>query len=182
MNRSPIEKHLTDAEVRALVSASDTIEDNASTLFGLTSGCRVGEVVGLRVQDIAWDRQTCTVWDEKKDMTRTIILPKETLQALRMAINARIKLSEYVFPFSYKTANRRLKALCRKAGIPPEKAHWHTLRHTFVVRARLAGWDMKAIQQQTGDSELTLLRVYSTLTPEERVTIAEEKPILPKGV
>jgi len=179
MNRPPVEKHLTDSEVRALLSVIETIEDKALTIFGLTSGCRVSEVVHLRVQDIDYDRQVCSVWDEKKDLTRTIILPKDALQIIRMALNARSKVGEYVFPFSYKTANRRFKALCRKAGISPAKAHWHCLRHTFVVRARLAGWDTKAIQQQTGDSELTILRVYSTLTPEERVQIAESKPILP---
>ena len=60
-----------------------------------------------------------------------------------------------------------------------EKAHWHTLRHTYIVQSRLRGRDIKVVQQQTGDSLLTLLRVYSNLSNEDRLEICEERPIIP---
>ena len=75
--------------------------------------------------------------------------------------------------------NRVFKKWCHKAGIDPLKAHWHILRHTYIVQSKLKG---RAVQQQTGDSEVTILRVFSTLTPEERVRDAQARPILPMEV
>jgi len=176
-----MEKHLTEGEIERLLSIIDNIEDKLLIAFGIESGCRVSEAVTLQTANIDNERQIARVWDEKKDLWREIVLPRNVLQLIRMALNARQKAGPLLFPFSYKTANRTVKKWCQRAGIPPQKAHWHTFRHTYIVQSRLRGRDFKAVQQQTGDSELTLLRVYSTLTPEERIKDAEARPIIKDG-
>ena len=177
-----MEKYLTEREIEGLLSVIDNIEDKALITLGIDSGGRVSEVVGILTSNINHERQTIKIWDEKKDQWREWVVTKPTMQLIRMYLNSRQKKDPRLFPFSYKTANRRLKRWCEVAEIPKEKAHWHTLRHTYIVQSRLRGRDIKAVQQQTGDSLLTLLRIYSNLSNEDRIKISESRPILPKEV
>lgn len=155
-------------------------------LFPLLSGKYnrgwVSEVVGIQTSNIDPKRQLIKVWDEKKDTWRDIVVTKSTLQLILMHLNAKPMQTPTLFDFSYKTANRRLRKWCLKANIGIRKAHWHTLRHTYIMQSRLKGRDIKVVQQQTGDSLLTLLRVYSNLSVEDRVRISENKPIIPKKI
>ena len=177
-----MEKYLTKVEIKRLLSEIDNIEDKTLIALGLDSGGRVSEIVGILTSNIDFDRQIIKIWDEKKDLWREWVITKPVLQSIKMYLNSRSNQTKELFTFSYKTANRRLKKWCREAGIPPEKAHWHTLRHTYIIQSRLMQRDIKAVQQQTGDSLLTLLRIYSNLSIPDRVKISEEKPIIPEGV
>jgi len=175
-----MEKYLTSNEIERLLSIIDNIEDKCLITLGIDSGCRVSEVISIQTSNIDSDRQTIKIWDEKKDTWREVVITKSTLQLILMHLNAKTIQTPNLFDFSYKTANRRLKKWILRANIDPKKAHWHALRHTYVVQSRLKGRDIKAVQQQTGDSLLTLLRVYSNLSVEDRVKISEENPIIPK--
>ena len=177
-----MEKYLSEGEIERLLSIIDNVGDKCLIAVGIDSGGRVSEVVGILTSNIDYDRQTIKIWDEKKDVWRKWVLTKPTMQLIKMYLNSRQKASPELFPFSYKTANRRLKKWCAQVGIPKEKAHWHALRHTYIVQSRMKGRDIKAVQQQTGDSLLTLLRVYSNLSSEDRLRISEERPIIPIGV
>ena len=175
-------KYLNDDQMTRLLSNIDNIMDKSLIASGLDLGCRVSEIVTISTSNINLKEQVIKLWDEKKDIWRECVITHPTAQLIKMYLNSRQKRSPLLFPFSYKTANRRLKKWCKIAGIPKEKAHWHTLRHTYIVQSRLKGRDIKCVQQQTGDSLLTLLRIYSNLTIEDRRKISEEKPIIPNGV
>ncbi|MCK5560255.1 MAG: site-specific integrase [Thermoplasmata archaeon] len=176
------EKYLNITEIRCLLSEIDDLEDKCLITLGIDSGCRVSEITNISTSNIDYDSQTIKIWDEKKDQWREIVVTKQTLQLIKMYLNNRVKKSPKLFNFSYKTANRRLKKWCKIIGIPDNKAHWHTLRHTYIMQSRLRGRDIKAVQQQTGDSLLTLLRIYSNLSTNDRVRISEDKPIIPEDV
>jgi integrase len=171
-------KYLKEDEIERLLSTIDNIEDKTLITLGIDSGCRVSEIVGILTSNIDYANQTIKIWDEKKDKWRDIVITKWTCQLIRMYLNERKKASPKLFPFSYKTANRRLKKWCKVARISEDKAHWHTLRHTYIVQSKMKGRDIKVVQQQTDDSLLTLLRIYSNLSIEDRAKISEEKPII----
>lgn len=171
-------KHLTINEVGRLLKVIDNAEDMMLIKFGLETGCRVSEAVGVLIENIDFENQIIKIWDEKKNKEREIIAPKSMLQMIKTVLAKRINSGSRLFDFTYKTANRKVKKWCLRAGIPGEKAHWHTLRHSYIVLSRLAKRDFKVVQQNTGDSEVTLLRIYSELTPEERIKETEDKPII----
>ena len=181
---------MTKDEVKRLLSKIDNVEDSCLITLGLDSGCRVSEIVrtrnnqgaeskGILVNHISFEEGTIEIWDQKKRQWRMVIVTSKTMQTIKMYLKSKQVQTPELFSFSGRTANRRLKKWCGMAEIDPQKQHWHILRHTYVVLSRLAGRDLKAVQQQTGDSVRTLLRVYSTLTLEERKEIAEQNPILP---
>ena len=175
-------KYLSEREINSLLSIIDNIEDKCLITLGIDSGGRVSEIVGILTSNIDYESQVIKIWDEKKDIWREWVVTSPTVQLIRMYLNSRSKKSPELFPFTYKTANRRLKKWCKVSGIAQHKAHWHTLRHTYIVQSRMKERDIKAVQQQTGDSLLTLLRIYSNLSNEDRLKISEAKPILPEGL
>ena len=88
------------------------------------------------------------------------------------------RIEKKVFPFGYKTINRRIKGWAKEAGVYREnKIRWHMLRHTLVVQSRRAGRDWDWISQQTGDNVSTLIREYSRLSIEDRQKVQDENPI-----
>ena len=80
-----------------------------------------------------------------------------------------------MFYFSTRTANRVLKRWCKVAEIPDEKAHWHVLRHTYVVQSLRAGVPVNEICEQTGDSITTVIRTYGRPSIDDRRETLERK-------
>ena len=74
--------------------------------------------------------------------------------------------------------NRILKKWCAKIGFKyADKVASHWCRHTFIRLSRKAKRDIKAVQQNTGDSINTLLEWYSDLSAEDMNEELNEKSI-----
>ena len=104
-----------------MLSINDNVEDKCLITLGIDSGGRVSEIVGILTSNIDYERQTIKIWDEKKDVWPEWVLTKPTMQLIRMYLNSRQKRSPLLFPFSYKTANRRLKKWCAQVSITKRK-------------------------------------------------------------
>jgi integrase/recombinase XerD len=155
-------KALTQDEVRRLLVCITDKRDRLLIQLGLVLGCRVSEIVAIRIRDILPDR--IVIHDEKKDALRECVIDTETRSQLDHYL-AKVWAPEphrrhMLFYFSCKTANRILKKWCVTAEIPLDKRHWHALRHTYVVQSLEAGIPVTHVCEQTGDSPVTVLRVY----------------------
>jgi len=177
--------YLQPTEVRRLMEVIDNLEDKALILVGLETGMRVSEITrGFKIEMINWDDGTAKIYDEKKDVYRDIAIPRVCLNLLKMYLNVERRKKGDVFPFSYKTANRRLMYWIRKAGIQkyrggkPVNFTWHKLRHTFVRLSARAHRDPQAVAQQLGDSLTTVLKVYGTWEPSAMSSYFNEKPLV----
>jgi integrase len=80
-----------------------------------------------------------------------------------------------LFYFSYKTANRIVKRWFAEAGVPKEKAHFHTLRHTFVLQSFNAGVPLNYICEQTGDTATTVVEYYARPSIDDRLQMMNKK-------
>ena len=178
------QKYLFDDEIKSLLDSIENIEDRAAIEFGLETGLRASDVVGIITSNIDFEHQYIKVWDEKKDQWRTVVFPKTTGNILKMYLNARKKNGQKLFPCSEKTLQRKLQDYCRKAKIRTIKKSqtgtfvgWHWLRHTFIRRSQMFGRDIKLVQQNTGDTIETILKYYRDLSIEDRIREMESKPI-----
>lgn len=155
-------KYLTRDEVKRLLVCIDNRRDKLLIQMGLVLGCRVSEIVSLRVKNISPDR--VKLWDEKKDRYREAVMDSATRvmleEFLRDEWSPKPHYPHKLFYFTEKTANRIVKRWFKAAGIPDEKAHWHTLRHTYVVQSLDSGVPLNHVCEQTGDSPNTIVRVY----------------------
>lgn len=168
-------RFLDFAEADALVAAAS---DRWRPLiqFGLRTGLRVGEVIGLRWVDVDLRRarivvrQAITrgrVGTPKSGKAREVELSPATVELLRSIKHLR---GELVFcrddgrPLGNGTIKAALKSASKRAGLP--MVYWHTLRHTFASHLVMRGASMKAVQRLLGHSKVTTTDRYAHLSPE----------------
>ena len=177
--------YLQPNEIHKLVDTIDNIEDKALVVTGIETGMRVSEITqGFKIEMINWDDGTAKIYDEKKDIFRDIAIPKNALNLLKIYLNSEKRKKGDIFPFSYKTVNRKLMYWINKASIQkyrdgkPVNFTWHKLRHTFVRLSAQAHRDPMAVAQQTGDKLTTVLKIYGTWETSTMARHFDEKPLI----
>ncbi len=164
--------------------------------FILQTGLRTGELVGLKWEDVNWEKRTISInhsmeyrhstkeWREgppkSKSGYRTIPLTEEAYDILKRQkeIHKDIKVipiewREHVFlcrkgtPVKNSTYDTAIYKVCRKADIPP--FGMHVLRHTFATRCIEAGMKPKTLQILLGHSNIGItMNLYVHTTEEEK--------------
>lgn len=143
-------------------------------LFQYATGCRIGEVLGLRWSAVDLERGYVTIRlrihagevgpVKTANSLRTIPIPQELVESLRA--RRRYK-SDWVFPApsnrkrpwrdeDYQEAWRRLR---RTLGV--RQLGTHAWRHTFVSLALANGWSPSGIAAHVGCSVEMILRRYA---------------------
>jgi integrase len=161
-------------------------------LIGVTTGMRVGEILGLRWQDVDFANQQiriaqncyrgCMGSPKTKGSRRTIPLPPHALEALQRlpGPSAEQQGEQLVFhtrsgkPYSdTNLLHRELKPAGRKIGAP--WLSWHTLRRTHCTLFQEAGGSLRDAQAQLGHTKMsTTLEVYTIPIDARRREVAEK--------
>jgi len=176
------DKYIPQEWLKKLYDLCDNVRDKTYIMYHSQTGLRVSDVVGSELVHIDWENFRTYTYDHKKDQWRWVFYPEFVKSQLKMWLKQRqlegIK-SKLLFPFSEKTANRIIKRWCKAVGFPYSRivgSHW--LRHTFIRLSRKAGRDIKAVQQNTGDTVKTILEWYSDLSSEDMRREMADKPLL----
>lgn len=159
VNRRPTPYLWSDTEIRTLLVAARTLQPSLraatyETLFGLlaATGMRVGEALGLRVDDVEFTNGVITVRDAKFGRSRLIPLHPSTTTALagyaahrdRVCPNpssASLFVSGTGGPLTYVSVRKTFIELTTTTGLRTAtvQPRIHDLRHSFAVRT-LIGW------------------------------------------
>lgn len=140
--------------------------------FILQTGLRTGELVGLKWEDIDFEKKTLTIsrsmefrykvgeWrvgpPKSKSGYRTIPLTDEAIRILK---------AQKEKNSTYDTA---LFKICDKVGI--KRFSMHVLRHTFATRCIEAGMLPKTLQKILGHSNIGItMNLYVHITEEEKL-------------
>jgi integrase len=179
-------------EAERLIEAAATAMPawHAPIVLALKTGMRLGELRGLRWQDVDLVSGQLTVCRNlprdvegtpKSGRSRTIDLSITAVKALK----AHRHLRERVFsspegtdytPFQWSL---RLGAVCKRAGL--RKIGWHVLRHTTTSHLVMRGVPMKAIAELLGHSSITMTNRYAHLAPGAmRVMVAKLDEAAPR--
>ncbi len=165
------DKYIPEKYIKKLYNLCDNVRDKTYLMYHIETGLRVSDIVNTEQVHIDWDNNRTYTYDHKKDKWRYIYFPEFVRSQIKMWLKQRqiedIK-DKRLFPFSDKTANRIIKKWCKKIEFPYSKqvsSHW--CRHTFIRLSRKAGRDIKAVQQNTGDTIKTILEWYSDLSMED---------------
>jgi len=179
----PVKDYLTKDEVRRLLDSVDDKADYLLIRMGLAIGPRVSEIIDIPLKNIEPDR--IKLWDEKKNVYRDVIIDSDTRGLLDLYLKRtwaeRHRKGQVddrhqrLFYMSAKTANRILKHWFEVAKVPGEKAHWHTLRHTYVYQSLEAGVPISHLCAQTGDSVTVLINDYGMPTIDSRIEVMEDR-------
>jgi len=166
---------MNPADVRNLLSAIDDTRDRALILLLLRTGMRIGEALGLRLNDLDLrDRKVHLFEGEKNSMGRVVYLSDDALFAIKLWLRRRDKNKEFVFygqgnrPLCYSAGRSRFVKYLKKAGLEQKGYTVHCLRHTFASELLNAGMRLECLQQLLGHEDIEVTRRYARLTDRTR--------------
>lgn len=156
---------------------------NQMILTAIFTGMRLGEIQGLKWENINFNFKTITVNHAYNESTHEDI-PTKTKSSIRVIrINSTLvdvlrhlresSRNNYVFTNQYEAVptsaavNKTLRAALKALNIERKAFHFHSLRHTHVAYLLACGVDIYPISKRLGHADLgTTTRVYSYLIDE----------------
>lgn len=195
-------EYLDQEQVAKLVKTAKGHELETLLIVALLTGLRIGEITGLRWEDIDMEARTLRVQrqlqriDKKLTLKglksassrRTLYLPPTGMEALK--IHRRDQFASLqnpkrprndmnlVFlnaegrPLDPKYVDKRLKQLMEDAKVPPMS--FHKLRHTAATLLLAGGVPLSVVKDQLGHSQISLTsNTYGHAVPEALRTAGE---------
>jgi len=145
-------------------------------LTALHTGCRRGELFGLRWKDVDLSGKRVTVPAGKTGLSRVVPLNSEIVRVLKDWRPAKYEPDKSVFPgddgaplTDVKTAFLRLMTDAKITGF-----RFHDLRHTFASKLVQAGVDLNTVRELLGHADLKMTLRYAHLAPEHRAAAVEK--------
>jgi len=186
---TPKEIQVLDAnqiQTMLLISKEHQPEYHALYLLALTTGMRLGELLGLRWEDLDWEKKTLSIKRQlqrdpgkgfiftapkTKAGLRAVTLGKNTLEVLKLHSS---EYSAYHHPliFSFldgsplgeRKVQKAFKSLLELAGLP--KLRFHDLRHTSATQMLTNGIDVLSVSRRLGHAKTSItLDIYAHSIP-----------------
>lgn len=185
-------RFLTGEETRRLIKACGK-SIRGMVVFALNTGCRRGEILGLKWENVDLKHGFIHVEKTKNGESRDIPINAELRETLR-GIVRRLD-SPYVFvkpevtkrvldikkkpgpktrqeeikkkpavDTRYRDIRTAFTTACRRAGI--KDFRFHDLRHTFASHLVMAGVDLTTVSRLMGHKSLAMTLRYSHLAPD----------------
>lgn len=127
------------------------------------TGIRISELQYITAEAVYDGRAVVT----SKNKTRTIFIQSPLKELLKKHIkNQRIKsgpifLAPHGKPVDRSTVWRKMKALCKKTDVHPDKVFPHNLRHLFAKTFYSAEKDVIRLADLLGHSNINTTRIYT---------------------
>lgn len=171
---------LSPDEIRQVLAAvnADTILGArlyAIILLMIDTGIRAGEVVGLKLANVDWERNVFKVFG-KGSKERFVPMGASAKQALVRYVQIyrpqparpdidNVFLSVDGYPLTVNALIHIFMRLAKNCGV--ERLHAHLLRHTCGVQYLLAGGDTKSLQMFLGHSSPVMTHHYEQFKDEQ---------------
>ncbi len=166
---------MNPADVRKLLSVIEDTRDRALMLLLLRTGIRIGEALGLTLNDLDIGERKVHLYEgEKNSMGRVVYLSDDALFAIKLWLRRRDKNKEFVFygqgngHLCYSTGRGLFVKYLKKAGLDQKGYTVHCLRHTFASELLNAGMRLECLQQLLGHQDIEVTRRYARLTDRTR--------------
>lgn len=134
----------------------------------LSTGCRIGEIVGINRKDIK-DNKIIVTGKGKKQ--RTVFLNAPAQFAIAEYLSTRTDNDDALFVGRAQNSDAKIKRLekgrieqiFRESGrrIGIEKCHPHRFRHTMATSALRHGMPIDQVSKMLGHSQLTTTQIYA---------------------
>jgi integrase/recombinase XerD len=170
-------KHLTDDEVARLLATYDVgniyeLRDLTITSLMLDTGLRVGETLGLRVDDFDPRSNQLTIRNTKgkRDRVVAMSLPMHSRMTEWHGLRTRMgeDVGEWMFPsrespqLSQRWYNTSLKRHAAVAGIVRQMSA-HVLRFTYATSCLNAGMNPAELQHALGHANIAMSMHYAAM-------------------
>jgi len=174
----PLPLFLTEEEVIRLIEAVQLknerdFRDKAAIKTFYSTGIRVGELVGLNIEDVDFIGGVVKVLGKGKK-ERIVPIGDQALSTIRAYLGKRKKQQEAGVLFLNKNGKRitdrgvrniidkYIRIASIRKGVSP-----HTLRHSFATHLLNRGADLRSVQELLGHVNLSTTQIYTHLTTEK---------------
>ena len=172
------EKALSDLEVEKIRSACKDSREKCVVEVLLSTGCRVSELVQIRVEDIKAEEVRILGKGEK---WRTVYLNAKAIMSIETYIKERKGSNPYLFyngeenKLGAGTIEKMIRELGKRAGL--KKVHPHRFRRTCATNALRHGMPIEIVSMMLGHESIQTTQIYLDLT-EENVREAHRKYVV----
>ena len=165
------EEMITEEEINRLVEACRNLRDKALVTLAYDSGCRIGELLTLRIKDLELDDRGMMVRVSGKTGERTVYVIGDSIAYLREWRKVHPHGSNgdsFLFvdlvtgePMNYDAARIGISKAVKRAGIK-KRVHLHLFRHSYATRYSevLSESVLKAQMGWTGSSRMAQKYVH----------------------
>jgi integrase/recombinase XerD len=177
---------VSDEKIKLLLQSVKTSRDRAVFLLALQGGLRIGEVLGLRFEDINFRKKEITVRfrEDNPNHARVkgmkdrlvVIAESEALNCLNDYIlyERPDSDSELIFlsgkgkskgqPLTYQGINTVFNYHCKKLGIKTSDLTLHAFRHTHATKMYEGGMEILSLQKRLGHSSPQSTQIYTKVS------------------
>lgn len=173
---------LTASEVKAILAATQSATLRAAFRTQVELGLRVGELLGIRWDDVNWQAKVITIRQQllrDRVSGQLDLAPLKTSKSRRTLpitddligiLRALPRNGVFVFastvngPIDPRNYNRELSIAAKRAGVGHVSSH--RLRHSYATWALGLGVDIAIISRAMGHSSITMTARYAAATPE----------------
>ena len=136
------------------------------------TGCRISELLELKVNDIQLDEKILTV-KGKGGKSRLVPFGDRALIGLVKYLNRRTTLfgkgdvlfvTKFGGPLTRRMTNKIIERIGEKAKVENVRLSAHTFRHTFAKNWLMNGGDIFSLQKILGHKTLEMVRNYVNIT------------------
>jgi integrase/recombinase XerD len=162
---------LTKEEMKKLLTAIENPKHKLLVEFLYSSGLRVSECVGLKLDDLDLSEKMGKIRHGKGNKERYIILSDNLIRHLNQYLQNKKDKSQYIFsvkgrPITTRQAQKIVKEAAKSAGIK-KRVFCHALRSSFATHLLEAGTDIRIIQELLGHSDLSTTQIYTKVSTQQ---------------
>ena len=174
-----VKETLSDEDLELLCDNCDNIRDLAMVELLISTGMRVGELVGLNIEDVNFYERECIVFG-KGEAQRLVYFDARCKIHLAKYLNSRNDDNDALF-VSFRKPHKRLgingveiilKKLGDKANI--SNVHPHKFRRTLATNAIDKGMPIEQVQKLLGHMQIDTTMQYAMVN-QSNVKIAHRK-------
>lgn len=167
---------MSQLELENLRAVCETKRDKAMIEFLYSTGCRVSELLSVRISDIDWETKTVHLFGKGKKHRLSFINARCEV-ALKAYLDSREDQLEQVFVSERKyggrpkqltkeAVERVIKILSKAAGLN-KKVTPHVLRHTTATIAVQNGMPIEDISKLLGHASVATTMIYAKTSTEK---------------
>jgi site-specific recombinase XerD len=169
-----IPKFLIEEDVIHLKISCQSLRDHALLQFLYSTGCRVGEVHRLNIEDINWENGSAIV-NGKGSKQREVYFTTECKVWLKKYLDSREDNCEALFVternpirrMTIPTLRYTVKLIAIRGRIPVN-VYPHRFRHTYACQLLDNGAPLDFIQGMLGHEKASTTQIYAQLRGERR--------------
>ena len=146
-------KYLKKEEWKKLLDCIDNFRDMVIIELLYETGCRVGELSKMFIQDVDFQEGFIRIpMENTKTRTgRTVYIPQGILSRVKAYLIMSRKKEGLLFALAKRRIQQLVKKYSDKSGIVCSP---HTLRHSHIVHALMDKVPISAVQKQVGHKRL----------------------------